>query len=78
MDRTASEEGVNSEELAVETLRKQLQLRRVRELRKQTVPRARAMGYVTDEDVLSRRLVRIVFDTNIFIAVVIAPSGCVL
>jgi predicted transcriptional regulator len=49
--RLAKQTGRSKSDLAREALRRQLAVRRFRELRRQAVPYAEAAGYLTDEDV---------------------------
>lgn len=49
--RLAKQTGRSKSDLAREALRRQLAVRRFRELRRQAVPCAEAAGYLTDEDV---------------------------
>jgi predicted transcriptional regulator len=49
--RVAKQTGRSKSDLAREALRRQLAVRRFRELRRQAVPYAEAAGYLTDEDV---------------------------
>lgn len=49
--RLAKLTGRSKSDLAREALRRQLAVRRFRELRRQAVPYAEAAGYLTDEDV---------------------------
>ena len=49
--RLAKHTGRSKSDLAREALRRQLAVRRFRELRRQAVPYAEAAGYLTDEDV---------------------------
>jgi predicted transcriptional regulator len=49
--RLAKQTGRSKSDLAREALRRQLAVRRFRELRRQAIPYAEAAGYLTDEDV---------------------------
>jgi predicted transcriptional regulator len=49
--RVAKLTGRSKSDLAREALRRQLAVRRFRELRRQAIPYAEAAGYLTDEDV---------------------------
>jgi metal-responsive CopG/Arc/MetJ family transcriptional regulator len=54
LDRVTKEQGGSRSDVVRESLRRYLVVRRFRELRARLVPKARAMGIFTDEDVFKR------------------------